>query len=136
MVQVARFRVGQNLHQSRTTRPDAEDLAAEWVRAVEGWYSEVAQFPATEAAVTNYRFSPATGHYSQLVWAATTRLGCGLAQYREGRFVSRLLVCNYGEAGNLISAPVYRPGPACSRCPGLCSSLHPGLCAQTLPHSD
>ena len=55
MVQVARFRVGQNLHQSRTTRPDAEDLAAEWVRAVEGWYGEVAQFPATEAAVTNYR---------------------------------------------------------------------------------
>ena len=87
MVQVARFRVGQNLHQSRTTRPDAEDLAAEWVRAVEGWYGEVAQFPATEAAVTNYRFRPATGHYSQLVWAATTRLGCGLAQYREGRFV-------------------------------------------------
>ena len=29
----------------------------------------------------------------------------------------RLFVGNYGEGGNLISAPVYQTGPSCSSCP-------------------
>ena len=45
--------------------------------------------------------------------------------------VFRLFVCNYGEGGNLISAPVYQTGPSCSSCPPStsCSPTYPGLCS-------
>ena len=43
----------------------------------------------------------------------------------------RLFVCNYGEGGNLISAPVYQTGPSCSSCPPStsCSPTYPGVCS-------
>lgn len=42
-----------------------------------------------------------------MVWAKTTKIGCGLIKYREdGDFVT-YLVCNYGEAGNVEDEPLY-----------------------------
>ena len=79
---VAPHRVGQNLYQSFNTRP--ADLRSEWSEAVTSWYSEVSMFPAS--SVSQYQFSPDTGHYSQLVWAATSRVGCGLTEFMSGRF--------------------------------------------------
>ena len=29
-----------------------------------------------------FRFNSATGHYTQLVWAATEKLGCGMVYYQ------------------------------------------------------
>ena len=29
-----------------------------------------------------FRFSPGTGHYTQVVWAATEELGCGMVHYQ------------------------------------------------------
>ena len=118
--------VGQNLYQSSSTRP--AELSQEWSQAIGSWFSEISQFPPS--SVDRFAFSPATGHYSQLVWASSTRLGCGLVEQVAGRILTRLLVCNYGKAGNFISAPVYQSGPACSSCPpgtrcsqGLCQRI-------------
>ena len=128
--QVQRFRVGQNLYQSFNNRPG--DLSTEWTKAVESWYGEISLFPPTEASVTNYQFSPDTGHYTQMMWSSTTRLGCGMAEFTRGRFLTRLLVCNYGEAGNIIGAPMYSLGPSCTFCPPAtsCSDTYPGLCSE------
>ena len=57
---------------------------SEWSEAVTSWYSEVSMFPAS--SVSQYQFSPDTGHYSQLVWADTSRVGCGLTEFTSGRF--------------------------------------------------
>ena len=125
--QVERFRVGQNLYQSFNSRPG--DLGQEWIQAVDSWYREISVYPGP---VESFTFSQDTGHYTQMMWATTTRLGCGMSEFSRGRFVARLLVCNYGEAGNIISAPLYTVGPACSACPSstACSSAYPSLCSE------
>ena len=42
------------------------------------------------------------GHYTQIVWAATDRVGCGLHRARGWDY----LVCRYSPAGNIIGQPV------------------------------
>ena len=39
--------------------------------------------------VGRYRHSHETGHYSQLVWARTSRVGCGLTEYKLGAWVAK-----------------------------------------------
>ena len=38
-----------------------------------------------------------TGHYTQMVWASTYKIGCGYAAYRKRNFVKKFIVCNYGD---------------------------------------
>ena len=43
------------------------------------------------------------GHYTQVIWRQTVRVGCALAKNREDEY----LVCRYKKAGNVIGqAPV------------------------------
>ena len=76
------------------------------------------------------RFNSGTGHYTQIVWAKTHKIGCGYTAYRGGNSIKKLIVCNYGAAGNFINAPMYQDGQACSNCPEntTCSKNYPGLC--------
>lgn len=47
-------------------------------------------------------FSMATGHFTQVVWRGTTRIGCGAALCRNlGNRV--ILVCNYRRGGNIMN---------------------------------
>ena len=78
---------------------------------------------------TFYRFLSSTGHYTQMVWARTSKIGCGSITWREGAFIKQYMVCNYGPAGNTLRRPMYQIGNACSKCPpgtscsnGLCSA--------------
>jgi len=49
-----------------------------------------------------------TGHYTQLVWADTTKIGCGRIKYKdEKNWDTILLVCNYGPCGNRIGDKIY-----------------------------
>ena len=60
----------------------------------------------------NYSFLRSTGamigHYTQLVWAESTKLGCGAIKYEEGGYNKLYLICNYGPAGNMLTAAVYQ----------------------------
>ena len=77
----------------------------------------------------NSRFTSGTGHYTQMVWANTYKIGCGYTAYRKRNFVKKFIVCNYGDAGNLLNARMYQTGRPCSKCPAnICSRKFPGLC--------
>ncbi len=81
-----------------------------------------------------FRFSFVTGHYSQVIWADTNRVGCGFTSYREnGTLETNLYVCNYGPAGNFVALPSYKVGTPCSQCPTntACSPRFAGLCGNT-----
>jgi hypothetical protein len=47
------------------------------------------------------------GHYTQVVWRSTRRVGCGLATCRRGEWTWRLLACNYDPPGNFMGQRPY-----------------------------
>eukprot|EP00092_Neocalanus_flemingeri_P074856 GFUD01092631.1.p1 GENE.GFUD01092631.1~~GFUD01092631.1.p1 ORF type:complete len:564 (-),score=152.43 GFUD01092631.1:25-1716(-) len=120
-----RFGVGQNLYiYKQTLAPPKTD----WDKAVTDWYEEVTLF--SNKNVEPFQFSSPTGHFTQLVWGDTDKVGCGATQYKDGRWFATLYTCNYGPNGNFIRGQMYRQGPACSACSqgGQCSGEFPGLC--------
>lgn len=48
-----------------------------------------------------------TGHYTQMLWAASVRIGCGYVNHMVGNRNTVLLVCNYGPAGNVRGGRLY-----------------------------
>lgn len=70
--------------------------------ATANWASERSEYDfGTAITDTNYA---AFGHYTQIVWANTTALGCGRATCESGATV---VVCEYGTAGNFIGETPY-----------------------------
>lgn len=122
---VSRFDVGQNLFVSYGYLRDGID----WNQPMTAWFDdEIDLFPASH--VTPFKYIQKTGHYSQMMWGTTTKVGCGFTTYTKGKFIARLYVCNYGKAGNMIGGSMYKIGNSCSSCPqgSSCSRDYPGLC--------
>jgi uncharacterized protein YkwD len=59
---------------------------------VDMWYSEVGQYDFGRGG-----FSMETGHFTQLVWVGSSRLGCGVSACKG----MRIWVCNYDPPGNV-----------------------------------
>ncbi len=70
---------------------------------VDTWASEQAMFrPARFPDVSTTGNWADVGHYTQMIWPGTQRVGCAI-----GRAVqSDVLVCRYWPAGNVIGRPV------------------------------
>ncbi len=86
-------RYGENLFQGTARHYRAID-------AVQSWESEKALYRGGVITETNYR---QIGHYTQMVWRGTTRLGCGEAICNA----TRLVTCNYDPPGNKLGRTPY-----------------------------
>ena len=53
------------------------------------------------------RFSSGIGHYTQVVWADTEELGCGMVYYKSGTNYETFTVCNYAKGGNFQGLGTY-----------------------------
>ena len=70
---------------------------------VGGWSSERRFFvPGVFPAVSRSGNWEDVGHYTQMVWPTTTRVGCALASSAWADY----LVCRYSPAGNVTGRPV------------------------------
>lgn len=47
------------------------------------------------------------GHYTQLVWRDTKKVGCGVATCPAGAFTATVWTCNYSPAGNVVGEKPY-----------------------------
>ena len=77
------------------------------VACAEVWHSEVKDYPSVEPIPSDFS-SFTAGHYTQMVWRKTKRIGAGVAKVKEGPFKGMtLVVCNYDPAGNMIGEKPY-----------------------------
>ncbi|XP_033987449.1 GLIPR1-like protein 1 [Trematomus bernacchii] len=91
-------------------------------RAIKSWVDEVHKYDFDQN-----RCSGVCGHYTQVVWASSYKVGCAVQLCPNGvertSFASRegaIFVCNYATGGNLNGRKPYSPGSGCSGCIGTC----------------
>ncbi|XP_077292836.1 uncharacterized protein LOC143915889 [Arctopsyche grandis] len=85
-----RFMVGENLYVSWSTGSNG---ASNWTEPINDWFEEH-EYYSYKPLVPN----PATGHYTQIVWADTLYVGCGYTAFKNQIMIHKLYVCNYGPA--------------------------------------
>merc|ERR1711911_96327 len=118
-VKLDKTSIQQNVYMMRRTWDEPEPaVQASMAGAVQNWYDEVTDPGFNPALISPFVHSRGYGHYTQMVWADTTEVGCGLVNFlgKYGYYYTTLLVCNYAKAGNIPSGTVYQKGPACSAC--------------------
>ncbi|XP_060050912.1 glioma pathogenesis-related protein 1 [Erinaceus europaeus] len=83
-------------------------------RAIAAWYNEV-RFYEFRTRKCNH----VCGHYTQVVWADSYKVGCAVQFCPQVSGISYSnvahFVCNYGPAGNYPTWP-YEKGRSCSAC--------------------
>lgn len=109
---------GQNAYWASSSVESTEDaVQAGLAGATQNWYDEVSDPGFNPANINPYAFNSGTGHYTQVVWAETDRVGCGVVYYKQDGWFSTLVNCNYARGGNFINQAMYLEGDACSQCP-------------------
>merc|ERR1719369_1013632 len=90
------YTVGQNVYQAWNS-----ELAAEWATATEAWYSEVKDMPPSlvdSFGDNTCATGGVIGHYTQVVWAETYEVGCGVVHYpdklQDFSLTGKVYVCN------------------------------------------
>ncbi|XP_075993544.1 glioma pathogenesis-related protein 1 [Genypterus blacodes] len=97
--------------------------------ALEQWFMEYLNYDYHNNSCHDDKMC---GHYTQMVWADTHRVGCAfhLCSTMEGLDWGRasFLVCNYYPAGNYEDEKPYQEGDSCSRCPENLQKCENKLC--------
>ncbi|XP_028625624.1 peptidase inhibitor R3HDML [Grammomys surdaster] len=135
--------VGQNLSIHSGRYRSVVDLVKSWSEEKRHYL-----FPAPKDCTPHCPWlcsGPVCSHYTQMVWASSSRLGCAVhtcssinvwgSTWQQAVY----LVCNYAIKGNWIGEAPYKTGKPCSACPpsyqGNCNSnmCFSGLKSNRLP---
>lgn len=87
---------------AHSATPYGENLAAGYpsiTAAINAWYAEGKQY-----SYSNPGFTHETGHFTQMVWVGSLKLGCGyVACNGRNGTPGPYLVCEYSPAGNITN---------------------------------
>lgn len=115
-----RFNIGQNLAIMWSSNPLS---TGDFQSRIQKWFDEVTLYSWGQG------WTSRTGHYSQMIWAQTTLIGCGYSYYKTAGQYKKLYVCNYAPGGNVAGRLPYQPGyPVCDSYGMTLSAEFPGLC--------
>ncbi len=99
--------VGENIYGS-TGLSSTAGLALD---SIDSWYDEVADYDfATDTC------AGVCGHYTQVVWANTSLVGCAYVHCPSVTY-SYIILCNFWLGGNYAGEALYETGDACTMCP-------------------
>ncbi|GEM_PF-2324282 len=87
---------GENIAWGSGTMPPEE--------VVDMWGGEIQNFTYQ----SQFQSTPA-GHYTQLVWANTTEVGCGISTCSNASGTWQIWVCDYNPKGNITGQSIYPP---------------------------
>ncbi|XP_026325023.1 cysteine-rich venom protein TEL1-like [Hyposmocoma kahamanoa] len=127
----ARFRTipnygqcGENLFASKAV--------SQWYTGIESWFSEYEMYRYGSSSMQ--RLYEEIGHYTQMVWATTHKVGCGMEYCKGGPWEDYYLyICHYCPGGNQMVEFPYKVGPPCADCPSDCNL---SLCTNSCSRQD
>ncbi|KAL1502639.1 hypothetical protein ABEB36_007753 [Hypothenemus hampei] len=100
---------------------------------VQRWYDEIKKIDGNSMKEMGkrYKFNSDTGHFTAVVWAKTSHIGCAMTSKPAKAKLECLMCCNYGPAGNVIDRRMFIEGSPASACPPNTtqSSKYPSLCS-------
>lgn len=121
--------LGENIY--KTTRLNYDKVKAA-IQSSQLWWNELKEYgvgPSNNLTTALWnRADMQIGHYTQMAWKTSYRLGCAIAHCPSFTFG----VCQYGPPGNYLNRLIYTTGDPCtsdSGCPGsyTCNAAE-GLC--------
>lgn len=121
---------GENLFASASSADNVDNIE-ELISGVQNWYDEHENYTYDSNSC-----SGVCGHYTQVVWAMSEKLGCGYAECTGEIFgfaYEVFLVCRYDPPGNFVGQAPYREASSASDIATNCPSSYEadtnsGLC--------
>lgn len=95
--------VGENLY-AGSQQPSNQQM----IEAVVAWADE--RYDYDYGTPIGQTGSAMVGHYTQMVWSATSEVGCGYARCQNPQglsFDATIVVCRYGDGGNYVGMTPY-----------------------------
>uniref|UniRef100_UPI0037E8278F cysteine-rich venom protein DIS2 n=1 Tax=Semicossyphus pulcher TaxID=241346 RepID=UPI0037E8278F len=112
------YQLGENMY--------ASNFPQTWTEVIEAWHNELAHYVYPNGSRNNETI----GHYTQVVWNSSYRVGCGVAVCPNSIY---LYACQYYRAGNFKGWRPYKAGEPCASCPNNCVDK---LCTNPCPYTD
>jgi hypothetical protein len=114
---------GENLSTYMVSPNQAFPYKSMDYHVITGWYSEEKYW---SCSANTCQTNQMCGHHTQIIWAATTSVGCGVAncQYTSGgtQWFVQNAVCRYKTAGNIVGQ---HPLGSASKCPAMPTTIGP-----------
>ncbi|GMS82325.1 hypothetical protein PENTCL1PPCAC_4500, partial [Pristionchus entomophagus] len=100
-----RNNTGENLYYY--TSSDKLPFDGQGKAASDSWEKEFQDKGWSDIKMSDAVFNSGIGHATQMAWAKSTKMGCGMASCQDGKQV--IVACQYRDAGNMMGENVYEP---------------------------
>ncbi|PIO58729.1 SCP-like protein [Teladorsagia circumcincta] len=118
---------GQNLYMTSWLNMNKTKAAA---ASVDDWFSELKSHGVPQDNILTMKvFDSGVGHYSQVAWESSNKIGCAVEWCPDMTFVG----CEYNPTGNWLGEQIYEKGEPCKtnadcKCAGCTCSVEEALC--------